>query len=129
MKSLFIEATEDTPEINLNSESGVLEFTGISIPENANSFYKPVIGWLEKYIVSPNKTTDFKFNIKMISSASSKIFYDIVNKIEQLSENKDICTRVFWYYSIYDDEIWEQGLEYKKTLSVHFELILIEEDD
>ncbi len=127
MKLLHINATEDTPEINLDPESGVLEFTGISIPENAPIFYKPVIDWLEKYIETPNKTTDFIFKIKMISSSSSKIFYDIITKIDQLSENKDVCIRVFWYYSIYDDEILEQGHEYKKMLSVYFDLILVEE--
>ena len=127
MKLLHIKATEDTPEINLDPESGVLEFTGISIPENAPVFYKTVIGWLEEYMKSPNKTTDFIFNIKMISSASSKIFYDIITKIDQLSENKDVCIRVFWYYSIYDDEILEQGHEYKNMLSVYFDLILVEE--
>lgn len=127
MKLLHINATEDTPEINLNPESGVLEFKGISIPENAPIFYKPVIDWLEEYIKSPNKTTDFIFNIKMISSSSSKIFYDIITKIDQLSENKDVCIRVLWYYSIYDDEILEQGHEYKKMLSVYFDLILVEE--
>ncbi len=127
MKLLHINATEDTPEINLNSETGVLKFSGISIPENAPIFYKPVIDWLEEYIKSPNKTTDFIFNIKMISSSSSKIFYDIITKIDQLSENKDVCIRVFWYYSIYDDEILEQGHEYKKMLSVYFDLILVEE--
>jgi SiaC family regulatory phosphoprotein len=127
MKLLHINATEDTPEINLNPESGVIEFSGISIPENAPIFYKPVIDWLEEYIKSPNKTTDFIFNIKMISSSSSKIFYDIITKIDQLSENKDVCIRVFWYYSIYDDEILEQGHEYKKMLSVYFDLILVEE--
>jgi hypothetical protein len=127
MKLLHINATEDTPEINLDPESGVMEFTGISIPENAPIFYKPVIDWLDEYIKSPNKTTDFVFNIKMISSSSSKIFYDIITKIDQLSENKDVCIRVFWYYSIYDDEILEQGHEYKNMLSVFFDLILVEE--
>jgi len=127
MKLLHINATEDTPEINLNPETGVLEFKGISIPENAPTFYKPVIDWLDEYIKSPNKTTDFVFNIKMISSSSSKIFYDIITKIDQLSENKEVCIRVFWYYSIYDDEILEQGHEYKNMLSVFFDLILVEE--
>ena len=127
MKLLHINATEDTPEINLDPVSGVMEFTGISIPENAPIFYKPVIDWLDDYIKSPNKTTDFVFNIKMISSSSSKIFYDIITKIDQLSENKEVCIRVFWYYSIYDDEILEQGHEYKNMLSVFFDLILVEE--
>jgi SiaC family regulatory phosphoprotein len=127
MKLLHINTTEDTPEINLDPESGVLEFTGISIPENAPIFYKPVIDWLDEYIKTPNKTTDFIFKIKMISSSSSKIFYDIITKIDQLSENKDVCIRIFWYYSIYDDEILEQGHEYKNMLSVFFDLILVEE--
>jgi len=127
MKLLHINATEDTPELNLDPESGILEFEGISIPENAPIFYKPVIDWLNEYTKSPNKTTDFIFKIKMISSASSKIFYDIITKIDQLSENKDVCVRVFWYYSIYDDEILEQGHEYKNILSVFFDLVLVEE--
>ena len=108
--------------------TGIFELSGVSIPENAAVFYAPVVDWLRNYVQTPNDATDFVFKIQMISSSSSKIFFDIINKIKQLGDNKDVCVRVLWHYNMYDDEIREQGLEYKQFLEVPFELIVMDDD-
>ena len=116
--------TEDTPEISLNHKTGEFEFEGCSMPENVTLFYEPVLDWLGEYIKSPNKTTQFSFKLRVISSSSTKIFYDIIRFIKKLAEMPGVCVKVLWYYNIYDDEIREQGMEYKNELDLPFELIL-----
>ena len=124
MNTFYIKQTEDTPLINLNPETGRFEIKGNSIPENIYLFYDPVLIWLDKYIENPNKKTEFIFQMKMISSSSSKVFFDIINKIDALNENTNSEVKVTWIYSIYDDEIREIGIDYRDSMNVPFEIVL-----
>ena len=127
MNSLYIKQTEDTPLIDFNADKGKCEIIGNSIPENTHVFYDPILEWLDNYIKNPHVCTEFNFQMKMISSSSSKLFFDILSKIDLLNENKEASVNVNWYYSIYDDEIREIGLDYKESMNVPFYIILNEE--
>jgi len=128
MIPLIINSSEDTPTIYLDNRSGKMEFSGSSMPENAARFYKPVIDWLTRYIIEPNETTEFVFRMNILNTASSKIFYDIFKNINQLGEDCKTKVRVIWYYSYLDDEIRELGHDYKNSVIVPFELILIDNE-
>ncbi|MDA3954207.1 MAG: DUF1987 domain-containing protein [Bacteroidales bacterium] len=128
MKSLYIKQTEDTPLIDFNSIEGRCNIIGNSIPENIHLFYDPILEWLDNYIENPQPCTEFNFQMKMISSASSKLFFDILNKIDSLNENKKGGAKVNWYYNIYDDEIREIGLDYKDSMNVPFYIVLVDEE-
>lgn len=128
MNSLLIQQTEDTPLIHFNIETGKFLIKGNSIPENIYLFYDPVLSWLDQYIESPKMKTEFVFQMKMISSSSSKVFFDILNKIDILIEKTNTEVKVTWFYSIYDDEIREIGLDYRDIMKVPFEIVLIEDE-
>jgi hypothetical protein len=129
MEALFIKQTEDTPLINLDPETGIMEFSGNSLPENASLFYEPVVLWLDDYNDHPNDKTTFVFKIKVISSSSTKIFFDILSKIDFLYDSGKSEVNVLWYYNVYDDEIREIGIDYRDCMNVDFELVLIEEEN
>ena len=48
MGKISIEGTSKTPTVLFDSESGVMELKGRSIPENSIEFYKPIVESLEK---------------------------------------------------------------------------------
>ncbi len=52
---LNIVAAADKPEINLDPQQDVFEILGKSLPEDAKSFYDPVIEWFEEYLIKSNK--------------------------------------------------------------------------
>jgi len=124
MKSLVIRETPDTPSINFDIKTGIFDISGNSIPENVHLFYEPILDWLDLYVKDPQRKTNFNFRMKMISSASSKIFFDILSKVDLIFEKKNFIVRVNWYYNVYDDEIREIGLDYKDSLNAPFEIIL-----
>ncbi|HSH50768.1 MAG TPA: DUF1987 domain-containing protein [Bacteroidales bacterium] len=124
MEPLIIKPTDDTPLINLDPDTGEMIFSGNSLPENASLFYEPVINWLDMYNHHPHMRTNFIFNVKVISSSSTKIFFDILNKIDALHESGKSAVNVLWYYSVYDDQIREIGLDYKDSMNANFELEL-----
>ena len=128
MNSLYIKQTEDTPLIDFNSDEGKCEIIGNSIPENTYLFYDPILDWLDNYIENPQPCTEFNFQMKMISSSSSKFFFEILSKIDILNENTKADVKVNWMYSIYDEEIREIGVDYKDSMNVPFDIVLIEEE-
>lgn len=128
MNTLYIKETEDTPLIHYDPNSGIFKIEGNSIPENAYLFYDPILIWLDKYIENPKEKIEFIFQMKMISSSSSKMFFDILNKIDALNENTNSEVKVTWLYSIYDDEIREIGLDYRDFINVPFEIVLADSE-
>ena len=127
MEPLLIKPTEDTPFINLEPNTGEMNFSGNSLPENASLFYEPVINWIDMYNHHPHMQTNFIFNLKVISSSSTKIFFDILNKIDALHESGKSEVNVLWYYAAYDDEIREIGLDFKDAMNANFILELCDE--
>lgn len=118
---LRIEQTEDSPEILIDLREGVFRMTGSSYPENAFEVYDPVLQWLEQFnqkgIETPLRCT-FDFNI--ISSASHKMLYELLIKLEELHKIKP-SVLVCWRYEPADNDMYEIGEDFSETLSLPFE--------
>lgn len=118
---LLIEETEETPLIKLNSESGLMEVSGRSLPENASSFFEPVHKWISNYINKPASVTTMNFKLEYFNSSSAKQILQIILLLEQLylkSFNVKIC----WFYSQSDELIESRGKELKNLVNIPFEL-------
>ena len=122
-KELIIEAGDKTPYINFDATSGRLQIHGYSLPENPFEFYDPIISWLDKYTVAPNKKTEFDIRLVILNTSSSKMFMDIFRKLNQLVELNNSEVSVVWYYEIDDEDIHEIALEYKEICKAKFDII------
>jgi len=122
-KGLIIEASEKTPSINFNTKSGNLQIHGYSLPENSFEFYEPIISWLDKYNLAPNKITKFDFRLVILNTSSSKMFIDIIRRINRLVELNISEVSVVWYYEIDDEDIHEIALQYKEICKAKFDII------
>ena len=69
-KSLIIEQTPKTPQIDLDQLTGDLIFSGKSIHENAAKIYEHVLNWVTEYIKNPNPTTNLRLNLEYFNTAS-----------------------------------------------------------
>src|SRR5437016_2187431 len=119
--SLIIEETADTHKIILDNEKGVFEISGRSLPENAVTFYAPVILWLEDYINKVNQATHFTFKLDYFNSASAKKVFEIVTVLEKLVQ-KNYPVAVTWYHSKDDELIKNRGIEMKEMVEIPFEV-------
>jgi hypothetical protein len=124
MEILHIVATEDIPEIILDKEKEVFEISGRSLPEDINSFYQPVINWIQGYTRTPNPETIFKFRFSYFNTASSKIILDILTMFEVMNEEgHNVVIR--WYYQKDDEDMLEAGEEFAEMVEVPFELVTL----
>ena len=123
LKDFVLKATDKTPYINFNVNSGLMQIHGYSLPENSFEFYPPIIEWLDNYIENPNKKTDFDFKLVVINTSSSKMFIDIFRKINQLVDQNNSKVSVVWYYETDDEDIHEMALQYKEFSKAEFRII------
>ncbi len=116
-----IEATEESPEIVLDANNSLLKITGASFPEDAYETYSPVLKWLDDVGSDLIKLT-CEFEFSLLSSASNKLLFEILYKLEDLfNQNKDVI--VFWYHDDYDEDMQEEGEGFAQTVNIPFKFI------
>ncbi|MBN2745945.1 MAG: DUF1987 domain-containing protein [Bacteroidales bacterium] len=126
MDNLIIEGTKQTPSINFNAGSGILEISGRSIPENTFEFFNPVLLWLEAYSQVAGEKTVINVKLEYFNTSSSKYILEIFKRLRSLlNDGKDV--NVKWYYEEDDEEMMETGEDYQDVSGLDFEIIPIEE--
>jgi len=126
MEAIFIEGTPKTPTVNFNSEAGIFEIKGRSIPENSIEFYKPLVDWLDKYASSPLDKTEVNIQLEYFNTSSSKCILDVFKKLEKVTQtNKEIV--INWHYEEDDEDMLEAGEDYQSILKIPFKMIELED--
>jgi hypothetical protein len=118
---IVIEETEDSPEIILDMENGLLKISGPSFPEDAYETFQPVLRWIDAVSSTLMKLTcEFEFTI--LSSASNKLLFEILLKLEDMYQNnKDVI--IFWYHDDFDEDMQEEGESFAQAVHVPFKFI------
>ncbi len=123
MEKLHISPTEDTPEVVFDKSTGQFVLSGRSLPEDAASFYEPILSWLSSYSESPNPSTKFEMKLEYFNTASSKLLLDVLSALEDIEGAK-----VVWYYFEDDEDMEEAGEEFSELVDVDFEFEVMDED-
>ncbi len=127
MKALTIDATDRTPFVNFDPDNNRFEISGKSIPKDAESFYEPVLEWLDEYTNHPNTNTEFVFNLEFFNIASSKRILFILYKLNEMVESQ-YTVNVKWCFSANDDDMYEVGQDYAFMVKVPFEFVKCAEE-
>jgi hypothetical protein len=124
MEPLLIEGTPKTPSIRFESDQGLIEIKGRSIPENSIEFYKPLVDWLEKYSETPGALTKVNIQLEYFNTSSSKCILDVFKKLEAIHKAKHEVI-INWYYEEDDEDMLEAGEDYESIIRVPFKMIEI----
>ena len=125
IRSLLIEATEDTPKVFFNTQNGVFEISGRSFPEDASKFYVVVLSWMQEYIQEPCMETRLHFNLEYFNSTSYKQLLEILIKLKEITFTGK-TVHVVWSYGKHDELMATKGEEIKDLVNMSFELNPIE---
>lgn len=128
MKSLYLEPTSYTPEINFNIEQNSFVISGKSLPPDALDFYEPVLEWVEKFFNSDLVPIDMalEFKLDYYNTASSKQIAKLFLLIKD-SLAADLVT-IHWYYYEDDYDMLDAGEQYQKLIGLNFKFIPLEEE-
>lgn len=126
MNRIFIRSTFKTPHVNFDSEKGLIEMKGKSIPEHAKMFYSNLIEWIIEYSQNPQTTTTVNLQLEYVNTDTKKYLLEIVELFGEMHKNgKEI--NVNWYYEEEDEGMMETGEEYEEMADMPFNLIEVEE--
>ena len=124
MDILKIEATDETPNVELDPVNNILVFSGKSLPEDVRSFYTPVLEWLEQYTSAKKENVTVEFKMDYFNTASSKIILDILLILENIHlEGGSLIIK--WYYKTKDVDMKEAGEEYAEIVEIPFEFVAV----
>lgn len=125
-KRLHIDRTETSPEIDLDLEQGMIEFTGRSLPANSEVFYGRVYRWLEEYLKQPREETTVNMKLDYLDTSSSKHFFNIFDRLNAVNE-RGRTVHVNWHYESGDEEMAETGKDYQSFFNLDFKFIEVQE--
>jgi hypothetical protein len=126
MKNLEIEPKFNTPSVDFNSGSGYLLMKGRSIPEVPDSFYEPILTWVDEYFKETNQETVFEFRLEYVNSGTSKYILELLRRLHKLVK-KGRKIRIIWCFETDDESIEDLGEHYKHTVDIPFEIREIDE--
>jgi hypothetical protein len=121
LNPLLLEATEYTPKVFLDQQSGRFEISGRSFPEDASKFYLPVLSWIEDYVKEPCSKTVFYFNLEYFNSTSLKQLLEILLRLENIVAGNEV--KIIWSYGSDDDLMAAKGQEIQNMVNLPFELM------
>lgn len=131
MNNLIIPATDFTPAVNFRIESGQLELSGVSRPEDVAGFYQLPLEWLFELERSIQNSPDYKyempellFSFKMtyFNSGSSKYIIQILRTLRNIIR-LGINVKVDWYFEEGDDKMQDNGEDLAEAVELNFNYI------
>ena len=63
-----------TPDVELDSASGILTFSGQCYIDNAEKFFRPIFRWFDEYLAEPGKTILFEMQLDYFNTSSPSLF-------------------------------------------------------
>jgi hypothetical protein len=128
MNHLYLEATQYTPAIDFNPDTGKFEISGISLPENVLNFYEPIMNWLNDYadlVISGSNTVypilQFRFKLDYYNSGSVRFLISILNLIKKISGHMQV--KIEWFYEKDDTNLYDNGKELEELTGLKFDFI------
>ncbi len=127
MEKISIEGTPKTPTVNFDSEKGLIEIKGRSIPENSIEFYQPLVDWLDKYANNSAASTVVNIKLEYFNTSSSKCILDVFKKLEVIHKAQNNVL-INWFYEEDDEDMLEAGEDYQSIINIPFKMIEVEEE-
>lgn len=120
MRKINLKSTEDTPQVEYLDGENILRIWGRSLPEDAWSFYEPVIEWASVY--SPKSASTalvIELFLEYFNSSSGRYILELLSTLEKKGANN---VKVIWRAEKDDDLMLEKGEEFSSLVDLPFEI-------
>ncbi|NJO03877.1 MAG: DUF1987 domain-containing protein, partial [Bacteroidia bacterium] len=87
MEDILIEKTSKTPCVSFSYEQNALEIKGVSIPEDADSFYAPLMEWVSRYVQEKkNQKTIMVLKLVYFNTSTSDYLVTMLKNLKKLKD-------------------------------------------
>ncbi|MBL7920117.1 MAG: DUF1987 domain-containing protein [Bacteroidia bacterium] len=121
MENLIIASTLKSPEVKFNT-NGDLLIAGKSIPEDSNSYYKPLFAWLEEFKKTSPPAINLTLKLEYMNTSSVRIVLRFLQNLVALSK-ENVALKIKWIYDFDDDDICEQGEIIQESIKYPIEMV------
>lgn len=112
MKNITLPATERSPQVDFDFQGHRLTLSGESYPEDAASFFGPLLEALKAYLDNPgSEQVVFDVKLAYFNSSSAKALMNIFQMLEDSAEQGRPIL-VNWHYHPDDDTMEEFGEDF-----------------
>lgn len=120
--ALHIKGTRTTPEVIFDPAGKQVHIKGVSIPENAWDFYRPLFDWIDTTFSKGGvEQLDLHFRLDYFNTVSARCIVETCQRFLRLSSNKE-QVRIYWYYENDDMDMMESGVELSRVLNHPFKI-------
>ncbi len=118
---LYIEPTPATPEVLFDLELEKFSINGRSMPEDAESFYLPIINWLKENVEHLDIKANLDVKLEYYNTGSFIRLMEIFNTLEVLNErNNEFSVR--WLVEKDDLDNINDGESFKDVVKIPFKI-------
>ena len=110
-ENLHIEATKSLPLVIFNT-SGSLKIEGKAIPDNAITFFEPLLMWIENLNVA---NVVFDINMEYMNTTATMQLFGLLRKLEENNSINEIL--VTWHYEEDDEDLYDTGKMFEERLN------------
>ena len=124
MESLVIAPTDETLGLDFNPNTGKIQLSGISMPEDALDFFRPALIWAEDYVKNPAPSTEVVCAMDYFNTPSSRPIIRFLSILEEIHQKGGDITIVWCFYDD-DEDMQDTGIEFSEIVKVPFrEMVL-----
>ena len=124
----YFARTSLTPEVNFNFATHHLSLKGEAYPENAASFFNPLLEKVSSYLDSiSDETITFDVDLTYFNSAATKMLFRLFGLLNEAGQNGNTVI-LNWYHDEVDLTSLEFGYDIKEEfLELEFNAVPISE--
>lgn len=118
-----MKADDKNPQIAFDAEKGMLELSGICVPDRTADLFLPILEWVKNYVQNPRDATTLNLKLIYLNSTSKRYLTNLLELIKSCQGN----VTVNCYYDEEDDDMLELGETYKDNSGIPINFIPVKE--
>ena len=126
MNRLYIPGTNSTAQVDFDQSNGSMLLKGVSIPENADQFFRPLHEWTDQFIKTHTGAVNLNIYLTYFNTTTVRHLLPFMQRLIQHFRNSLVVT---WQYEETDEELLERGEELSDVLQFKFNYEALPEED
>jgi hypothetical protein len=116
------ESSRRTPHVIL--EDYLIFIMGRSIPDDAASFYAPLLERIEENSANYSGNITVELGFEYLNTTSTKWIFILLRRVSELKGEASV--KVNWYYEVGDDDMNELGFMMQSLVDLTFNIIEVD---
>ena len=119
--NLNVLATQSTPSIQADWDTGIVRMAGESYPENTFDLYSGLITWVDQFLADSALPLRLELHLNYLNTSSIRAMIDVFDRLQQAFESGRELS-VIWFYDSRNPRSAELGEEFREDYTFSFSI-------